>query len=526
MKKVFLMIAMSLLVAGTSVHATSNVEVEKPSWLSDSEYSIIEGDTLYESSDWNIVLELREKLETSGTINETYIQTELKKEDISLAYAYELTLILDKYSESNGLHWNSLKAIRSAMSAQRCEDKNYVLLDARYYALYMFKIKGGFDATVQGEAIKDALKLGITKQKIYGHSLFNAYKSDDVFVEFINSYVIELNGTCMDMYPFAHIKSGATMVPLRAVVEAIGGQVDWEQETMTASINYVGTTIELIIGEDIAYVNGEPEQLPTTAYTVDGRTFIPIRFVSEHLGQTVDWYSGGLVSIYSEKLDYSNDPLVKFIVAITKAHTNKFTSYLEQDFTNADEWRESMASNWGVYDRESLISLIVRMTEEGHQNSMFLNEVEDVKSMSESELAELKELYYDGYMFDQLLMWDEQWGDVGVISYDLTRIILLSQWGYVCGYLTEEEALALAIPTVIKYKEIFSSIEDGVENYLDGVAWFFREDLSAENTTRATREANFNLFIARLGDLDEIYDFEVNERENVTYEDLRSEVTE
>ncbi|MBQ7758006.1 MAG: copper amine oxidase N-terminal domain-containing protein [Anaerotignum sp.] len=47
--------------------------------------------------------------------------------------------------------------------------------------------------------------------------------------------------------------------------------------------------VKLEIGSDKATVNGETKELDVPAFVKDGRTFLPIRFISEALGANVDW---------------------------------------------------------------------------------------------------------------------------------------------------------------------------------------------------------------------------------------------
>ena len=50
-----------------------------------------------------------------------------------------------------------------------------------------------------------------------------------------------------------------------------------------------GKLMKIIIGSDTVYVNNEPQKLETAAEIVDGRTLVPIRFVAETLGASVEY---------------------------------------------------------------------------------------------------------------------------------------------------------------------------------------------------------------------------------------------
>ena len=85
------------------------------------------------------------------------------------------------------------------------------------------------------------------------------------------------------------IMNGRTMVPFRAIFEKLGCTVSWKAESRTAQGIRNGVKIELPIGESYAMVNGQGKSLDQPAEIVDGRTLVPLRFVSEALSADVEW---------------------------------------------------------------------------------------------------------------------------------------------------------------------------------------------------------------------------------------------
>ena len=83
--------------------------------------------------------------------------------------------------------------------------------------------------------------------------------------------------------------SDRTLVPLRAIFEALDTEVSYEDATRTVRAEKDGMTIELVIGELKARVNGEEKVLDVPSMEIDGRTLVPLRFVGEALGADVDW---------------------------------------------------------------------------------------------------------------------------------------------------------------------------------------------------------------------------------------------
>ncbi|MGC8789623.1 MAG: stalk domain-containing protein, partial [Caldisericum sp.] len=95
----------------------------------------------------------------------------------------------------------------------------------------------------------------------------------------------------LDAAPF--IDNGRTMVPIRFISEAFGAKVEWEPPK-TVTVTFRDTQIILQVGNLNASVRkkGTPAQhiiLETPPKIVSGRTFVPIRFIGEAFGATVDW---------------------------------------------------------------------------------------------------------------------------------------------------------------------------------------------------------------------------------------------
>jgi len=84
------------------------------------------------------------------------------------------------------------------------------------------------------------------------------------------------------------LDNGRTLVPLRGIFEALGVEVQWDGATQTVTATKGNTTIKLTVGGQ-AYKNGQPITLDVPAKIINGRTLVPLRFVSEALGSQVNW---------------------------------------------------------------------------------------------------------------------------------------------------------------------------------------------------------------------------------------------
>ena len=85
------------------------------------------------------------------------------------------------------------------------------------------------------------------------------------------------------------IVNDRTLVPIRAIIEAVGGTVDWEQNTQTTTLSYNSDAIRLTIDSTTAYLNDEASELDAAPAIINDRTMLPIRFIAESFKFTVGW---------------------------------------------------------------------------------------------------------------------------------------------------------------------------------------------------------------------------------------------
>ena len=85
------------------------------------------------------------------------------------------------------------------------------------------------------------------------------------------------------------IQAGRLLVPFRAIGEALGATVEWEDRTGSVILELGATRVSLRLGESSATVNERVVRLDVPASVRQGRTMVPLRFVSEALGFRVAW---------------------------------------------------------------------------------------------------------------------------------------------------------------------------------------------------------------------------------------------
>ncbi|MGB9794939.1 stalk domain-containing protein [Caldisericum exile] len=90
------------------------------------------------------------------------------------------------------------------------------------------------------------------------------------------------------------IVEGRTLVPIRPIIEKFGGSISWDGTERKVTIMLGNKTLELWIDKPQARVNGvltwiDPNNTKVTPKIINGRTMLPVRFVSEQLGAKVEW---------------------------------------------------------------------------------------------------------------------------------------------------------------------------------------------------------------------------------------------
>ena len=102
---------------------------------------------------------------------------------------------------------------------------------------------------------------------------------------------LQINGSEISAEVPPTIIDGRTMVPVRAIFEAVGANIDFDAETKTITAKKGDATVNMTVGTKVATVNSKEVQLDAPVVIVNGRTLAPARFVAETFGYTVQWDS-------------------------------------------------------------------------------------------------------------------------------------------------------------------------------------------------------------------------------------------
>lgn len=165
----------------------------------------------------------------------------------------------------------------------------------------------------------------------------------------IKVYVNEVEVT-FDTMPF--IENGRTLVPLRAIFEAMNADVYWEEATQTVIALRDNVMVALTIGSDVMQkVHGDESTqitLDVPAVIVNGRTYVPVRAIGESFYAKVDWNdTNRAVEIYTNEDKISGYSCPEYSIGNKNVHGS------HTDFDNLSSHRSRIynvqISNGRVY---------------------------------------------------------------------------------------------------------------------------------------------------------------------------------
>jgi len=91
-----------------------------------------------------------------------------------------------------------------------------------------------------------------------------------------------------------------TLVPVKAIFEELGLKVEWDGKTRTVTGTSNDYNIKFTIGDKTTFVNGVEKNMDVSAMIIDGRTLIPLRFLSENMGYNVVWVADSKLILLSK----------------------------------------------------------------------------------------------------------------------------------------------------------------------------------------------------------------------------------
>ena len=141
------------------------------------------------------------------------------------------------------------------------------------------------------ETVAEILVTVIDKKGVvYGNTLKYTFGEQDIPVDTsvvmtIGSNDFIVNNDVVSVEDAApYVANDRTYVPFRALGEALGAEVVWDNDARTVTYTLGKTEVVMTIGETTYTVNGEEKTMDVAPEITNDRTYVPVRFVGEALG--------------------------------------------------------------------------------------------------------------------------------------------------------------------------------------------------------------------------------------------------
>lgn len=117
--------------------------------------------------------------------------------------------------------------------------------------------------------------------------------ADEVISLQVGSSVMTVNGVDKEIDSGKEtapvIINNRTFLPVRSIIEEIGGDVSWNENAKEITLSYNSNTIILNIDNTTAYLNNQSHTLDSAPVIINNRVFLPIRFIAESFDFDVEW---------------------------------------------------------------------------------------------------------------------------------------------------------------------------------------------------------------------------------------------
>lgn len=142
-----------------------------------------------------------------------------------------------------------------------------------------------------------------------------------VFAEQSIKVLLDGKPIAFDVNPV--VVNGNTLVPLRAIFDALGFKTDWNEESRTVTGTRDNLKVVLQIDSKNALIGDKPHELSVPATVINKRTMVPLRFIAESTGAQVDW-DGTNNTVFIQSRISSNQSDIKS--GTTEANKEKNTT--------------------------------------------------------------------------------------------------------------------------------------------------------------------------------------------------------
>ena len=238
---------------------------------------------------------------------------------------------------------------------------------------YNEALKKSFD----GKAVEFTYTRGGVSSSVMIEAEADLSRDTDARVEIsftVGNSTLMINGFRVEVETPYIAGTGTTLVPLRVITEAFGATVQWQAEDNTITLTYPEKTIVLQAGNSLAQVNGEEVELAVAPEIVgEGVTMVPLRFIAETFGATVD-YDGetGRITVIREAEEESGT--IKFSTELPRVGDSywNWSMLTPTSMMMSDRTLDGTATEF--YDESGYVSIAVMDLENDDEYADYTSE--------------------------------------------------------------------------------------------------------------------------------------------------------
>ena len=437
-----------------------------PSWCPAEEYAVFADGAAYETATWDKILSLREHAGAgnpepqSGTDTVLFNRLRELKRMGGASVNFEVGLLKVKYALNTAAKGQTAKigadfeSAAYGASGQASPRALAYLWNARA-GLWDQDLTDGLEGRGLGRFVGAVEYLlpdpRFTMAQVLDWGAANGVSAGNLaaakallFVtldgEVVHPKAVRVSADYLDT-TVPQVRNQRTMVPVRRLAELMGATVDYDAAARRITIRRAGDTFVMTLDSTEALRNGEHFQMDVAPYAENNRTYIPIRYIAEFFGQKVEWNGAQQHVVITEDKSAAGDSNLEAwalaMGAVLNYESNPHEVTLfggkarfgagpvggevtnRHETTGPDFGRKILREGWGIEDREALITTAETLA-------------------------------------------------VGADAWDWFRASHLAQWGYLAGYVTYPEALALVEPAAQKVCETYGSWDEAQGAYLAG----------------------------------------------------------
>ncbi|KAJ52368.1 hypothetical protein BD780_001197 [Clostridium tetanomorphum] len=277
------------------------------------------------------------------------------------------------------------------------------------------------------------------------------------------------------------LRNGIIMFPAEEFFEAIGGMVEEdEDEDNCLMVNIYGKNIYLDGNNKEIFINGRQYSLNTPITLEDDVIYVPSEVITELLNQKLIWdEKNSIIKLIKAPEKYTKEQLhwgyaVGAILAEYNDQEIDLLGGSARDEESIEESREGLSEWWGIEDRDDLLDTIEEL-KNGLHNKIFMDIKNRIDHLNDEEFKEEMNSFPNPEHkrdLEVIRKYSKEVGQVGILGWDLSRLISITGWGYISGYLDYNEANDIIMETARVVQRKFSSWEQIGKNYLIGYEYW------------------------------------------------------